>query len=300
MSPTRTTTDHRLPWQVDAISKRMRALATSMRRPCGRGAGGGSAETPVRPASATTVAWMLAAFALSALHGPVEAAPAVVRFEGEAHAAGDGRLLYREMHLRGGERHVVLYRCADGQAFARKQLWPEAAPSSPRVLFEDARSGRRQGVRDVAGGREVFVRERAGAAERTAMLARPWPVIDAGFDAWLREAWPEPGERIETAFLAPGRLSALPFRAQATDTGDIRRFRLSLAAWYGGLAPRIEVDYDRAGRQLSRYRGPSDVPDARGRAPDVEIRFPVSARGPATAADIDAALQVPLVAQCVE
>lgn len=251
-------------------------------------------------ASASASAGMLAVLMLAGLPGAADAASSAERFEGEAHAVDSGLLLYREVHLRAEHRHVVLYQCADGQTFARKQLWPASAPASPRVLFEDARSGRRQGVRDVDGGREVFVRERAGAVERTAMLAPPWPVIDAGFDAWLRNAWPAPGERAETAFLAPGRLSALPFRAQATDTGDTRRFRLSLAAWYGGLAPRIEVDYDRAGRHLLRYRGPSDVADARGRAPDVDIRFPPSARGPTTAVEFDAALQVPLVAQCAE
>ena len=39
------------------------------------------------------------------------------------------------------------------------------------------------------------------------------------------------------------------------------------------LAPTLEVDYDRATRRLLRYRGPSNLADASGNNPEVEIAY---------------------------
>lgn len=241
-----------------------------------------------------------AAVLLAASCGLAPAAMAE-RFEGEARDAA-GALLYREHHLRADDRHVVLYRCPGGQAFARKTLQPgpDGSEHSPYVELVDARSGRRHGVRRAGDAREAYMRHDAAANERSARLDASPPVIDAGFDAWIRDAWPSPGEApIEAAFLAPGQLRAMPFRVQALgDDAGVRSFRLSLARWFGALAPRVEVDYAIDERRLLRFRGPSDIPDARGRMQEVDIRFPASARSDAAPGDVERALDEALVSGC--
>lgn len=221
------------------------------------------------------------------------------RFTGEAHAPDGGALLYREEHLSAGDRHVVVYRCANGDAFARKRLDVGAAGRhSPDVDFEDARTGHRHGVRSRGGAREAWSRD-AGGTEKREALPSPPPVVDAGFDPWLRDMWPAPGKSVSTAFVAPGRLSPLPFRAEALrDADGVRSFRLVVDAWYGGIAPEVDVDYAIDGKRLLRYRGISDITDARGRMRAVDIRFPADARGTADAAMLEAALAAPLVKDC--
>ena len=224
------------------------------------------------------------AFLLAASTMPAVAAP----YRAETGLARDydtGRLLYREEHLvraaadgRPLER-VVLYRCADGTPFARKRIDYRDALEAPDFQFEDARSGYREGVRRDASGREVFV-VRPGDAEQEAPLPAGPLVADAGFDPWLREAWPRlaNGERVPLSFLVPSRLTSFDFKVYAVDdeadAGE-RRFRLRLGGWLGWIAPHIDVVYADADRRLLRFEGLSNLRDDAGDDPlKVRIAFP--------------------------
>lgn len=216
-------------------------------------------------------------------------------YEGEAYAPRGGPLLYREAHWVDGGRHLVLYRCPDGKAFARK--WIDRAPgaASPDFELEDARDGYREGVRDG----EVFIQAGRGAPARRARLSSPRPVIDAGFDAFVRGAWDGLGGGRSLRFLVPSRLKAMDFDVrQVASDAQRRSFRLSLDAWYGALLPPIVVDYAMSGRRLLRYRGISNLRSARGGHVDVDIRFPAQARRTASAADMAAAASAPLDGRC--
>ncbi len=216
-------------------------------------------------------------------------------YEGLAYAHGGERLLYRETHWIHAGRHVVLYRCPDGKAFARKRLDRAPGASSPDFELVDGRDGYREGVRDG----KVFVQAGAKAAPRSAKLASPRPVIDAGFDAFVRGAWDGFGRGRSMSFLVPSRLRALDFDVrQIASDAERRTFRLTLGAWYGGLLPPIMVDYTLAGRQLLRYRGISNLRDAKGGHLPVDIRFPRDRRGPADASALAAAASAPLDGRC--
>lgn len=73
-------------------------------------------------------------------------------YEGEARDPDSGALLYREKHLvrlSEGEpqERLVLYRCADGTAFALKQVDYRTSRTAPEFTLEDVRTGYREGLR---------------------------------------------------------------------------------------------------------------------------------------------------------
>lgn len=261
-----------------------------------------STSSPFRAAALIAVAAMCATGARAA---------GVEAYEGEAYSANGERLLYRESHWlfdeEGGSTRVVLYRCANGQPFARKHVHASASAQAPDFELTDARSGYREGVRSAASGRSVFVRSGGDVAQRSAALELgDAAVVDAGFDAFVRTHWGAlaDGRALPIEFVVPSRLAALSFsvRRVGDDTEDgrlLRTFRLALASWYGRWLPHVDVAYDVSSRTLRRYRGISNLRDAQGRNLDVRIEFPPAARtDAATQADVDAALRAPLVAAC--
>jgi hypothetical protein len=251
----------------------------------------------------------LALLALVALEGP-SAASAAERYEGIAYVRGTDRIAYRETHWlfdRDGTRErLVLYQCADRTAFGRK--WVREVPSAvaPDFDFEDARDGHREGVRTEQGARLVYVRENARAAERT----RPLPasvdgVVDAGFDAFVREHWQDlvAGRDPRLDFLIPSRFEYLSFALSALhdttmDGEPARRFKLRLAGWYGFVLPGIDLTYDRDGR-LVEFDGVGNVRDTAGKNQNVRIVFPAEAmRSDVPQSEIARAAAEPLASRC--
>lgn len=221
-----------------------------------------------------------------------------------ASALRDGTPLYREEHLvrqddgRLDER-LVLYRCLDGSAFARKRVRYGSDPATPSFLLEDARSGYREGAEQTREGLRVAWTA-PGETEAAALLP-PGPVVaDAGFDEWVRAQW-EPltsGGAQSMRFLVPSRLRTYRFEVAPVDAGEpgLRAFRLQLGGWLGWLVPAIEVAYDAQTRRLVRFEGLSNLRDDAGDAPlKVRIDFPE----PPLAVEpsiFDRALAEPLVA----
>lgn len=226
-------------------------------------------------------------------------ARAVETYRGEARSQAGAPVLYTESHWVDGDRHVVLYACPDGRAFARKRLDLSRGATAPDFAVEDGRDGYRQGVRSEGDRRVVYVRAAGSAPERTATLDR-LPVIDAGFDAFVREHWDRlaAGSALPMRFLVPSRLKAMSFEVRQVRAGDGRRtFRLSLGSLLGRLLPAIDVDYDAHSRRLLGYRGLTDVRDGHGGLVTAEIRFPPEAYG-REQRSIASAVSAPLDGRC--
>ena len=233
------------------------------------------------------VAAALCMLALLACAGPATLY-AAERYEGVAYVRGTDRIAYRETHWLferdGAHQRLVLYRCADGTPFARKWVREAPSPVAPDFDYEDARDGYREGVRTEQGARMVFVRENARAALET----RPLPasadgVLDAGFDAFVREHWQDlaAGRTPHLDFLIPSRFEYLPFALSgvhdtALDAKSARHLKMRLAGWYGFALPGIDLTYDSAGR-LMEFDGVGNVRDAEGRSQTVRIVFPADA-----------------------
>lgn len=250
---------------------------------------------------------VLASFVAAALAclAPVRAQAAPGYYEGAAYSPDDGRLLYRERHWArpqgGALQRITLFACADGRPFARRVLHESAGAAAPDFDFEDARDGYREGLRSEGGKRVAYVRA-PGRAERSAAVAvPPGGVADAGFDARVRELWPQlaAGRSAEVPFLIPSRLAFYRFRAEpepAPRGAAQLRLRLRMQAWYAFAAPDIELVYDAASRRLASFAGLSTIRDERGRYRKVRIVFPERAAAPPMPAE--AAAVAPLIPRC--
>lgn len=229
--------------------------------------------------------WMrievIAALAAACIVWTTSAGATTHAVTGEARDARTTRLLYREHHvLRPSDtqpaERLIVYRCADGIAFARKRADYRTSRTAPEFAFEDARSGHREGLRRAGGA----VHLRSGKKER-ALRASPTLVADAGFDEYLRAHWATlagGGERV-VPFAVPAFGRALDFRITRLDAGQVagtpvERFRLTLDGMLGALAPKLDVDYDARSRRLRRFTGVTDLRDDRGKPLNVRIDFP--------------------------
>jgi len=259
-----------------------------------------TAPTHSNAASATAVAAPALAATSAAISG----------YRGEARD-GTGTLIYVEQDFvwDGGTRRLTLYRCPDGQPFARRQDDARGGdPAAPDFSLDDAQTGYREGVRRNADGtRSVYVRMHRDGREKSAPLptARHM-VIDAGFDAFVRRHFDvlRAGITVPVAFLVPSHLKTINFKITRIDDAraaahDEVAFRLELGSWFGFLLPHIDVRYDAQTRALRRYVGLSNLRDARGDNLKVSIDFPpAQARSDIPRTELAAAQRVALDGRC--
>lgn len=217
---------------------------------------------------------LVVAASIAALAAPAAASLQIQ--EGLAHDPDSGALLYREQHLLDhaeGElrRRLVVYRCTDGTAFARKQVDYADSALAPAFSFEDVRLGYREGLRRDGGGDALWVRlDQAG--ERSVPVPDGEALVaDAGFDEFIRKRW-QPlleGRPVPLQFAVPSRLDAYDFTVRRRGAGEVAGepaefFRLRLGGWLGWLAPHIDVAYGRESRRLLRFEGLSNLRDDQG------------------------------------
>ena len=233
-------------------------------------------------------------------------------YEGTAYDSGDGHVLYLEEHYRfvdasGVTNQLVLYRCPSGEPFARKKIREIPNDEAPDFELLDARRGYQEGVRSSMGHREAFVRTGRESPLRTVVLPeRANPVVDAGFDAFVSNRWSELDTtgKGRMAFVVPSRLGYLDMRIKSAafetmDGEPVRHVRLVVDAWFGILAPTIELFYASADHAVRRFEGPSNILDTAGRRQDVRIEFPASGVAPApTHEEVERAEGLPLTNRC--
>ena len=228
---------------------------------------------------------------------------------GTAYRLDNGAAAYREIHLvysaGGTPARLVLYRCMEGPAFARKIVVERAGALTPDFDFVDARTGHREGVRTTARGREVYWQKSSGSAEKTRQLDIPGrAVIDAGFDAKVRSEWSRLAAyaSVSANFLLP---SALRFfkvgieRVKGKSSRGVTHLRMKLDTWYGFAAPDTDLDYRDSDQRLLRFKGIGSIRDMQGRNQAVRIEFPNGlSTSQASATEIEAARRAPLTGRC--
>jgi hypothetical protein len=238
-------------------------------------------------------------------------AHAADRYDGLAYAPRSSALVYRETHWRYLDRGVaarlVLYRCPNGDAFARKQVFDRPNESTPDFELVDARDGYREGVRTLASGREVFWQaNRDTAARQRKIEVGGEAVIDAGFDALVRSQWVPlmAGKSVSAKFLLPSSQDFLKvnIRRQPSNAepGTVR-IGMGLDAWYGFVAPDTELVYRLRDRWLLRFEGVGSIRNPKGRHQVVRIEFPDKLRVAGVGqGEVDAAIKAPLKRRCVD
>ncbi len=215
---------------------------------------------------------------------PVDGA-SLLAYRGEARTPVGGALLYVEEHLlrsngEGLSERLVLYRCADGTPFARKQVDYGDPPFAPAFELIDARLDYREGLRREGEAWIVF----GGAGERaqqTPLKDVESIVVDAGFEPFLRQHWTQlqAGESVPIDFLVPSRARSYGFRlskveALEVDGAPASRLRLSLSGMLGLFAPAIDVIYRDADQWLLRFEGMTNIRESARKNVVAHIAFP--------------------------
>ena len=238
------------------------------------------------------------------------AVPALSQEQGIARDPGSRQELYREQHLvrRDGPRlleRLVLYRCPDGTAFGRKLLDYRNSATAPSFVFDDVRSGYREGLR---GGLApaLFYRPGRGSGERSAPLRAAGAVVDAGFDEFVRTHWTKlvGGDSVALDFVVPSQLDYLGFKVKwvkkaAIDGEAVQVFKLAPSGILGWVASGLDVTYADSDRSLRQFAGLSNIRDLSGENYEAKIDFPKSKRVAYTGAtELNAASTTALVNSC--
>lgn len=195
-----------------------------------------------------------------------------VVFQGEAHSIDGSRLLYEEHHYVRTEgdtplERIVLYRCPNGESFARKTIHYGEPRHAPQFRMDDVRFDYVEGFERGHVSAEAFV-QRPGddALRRQAVAAGESLVVDAGFDEFIRANWQalQEGKPVPLRFLVPSRLAAYGFKLRKVgdDTlyGEpVSIYRLALSGVFGWFVDAIDVYYSDRERRLLRFVGLTNV-----------------------------------------
>lgn len=256
--------------------------------------------------------WRLLAVVLAlAAHPTAALGEALVHYEGIAREPSGTRVAYLEEHYvrRKDDRvtdRLVVYTCADGRPFARKQLNYERSPLVPELKMNDARAGMNIVLSGASGRRELTVSTRDDPEPRHHTVpGDPDVVADAGFNELLLQRW-DPlirGEDVSFRIVLLGSGAVHRLKAEhvehVTVGGEERdHFRVALGGLLGLIAPSIDVWYSTRGHVLRRYEGISNLRDERGHQLRVVIDFPVAPPAAATEADWQHAMERPLDTSC--
>ena len=213
----------------------------------------------------------------------------VVRYEqGKAWNPDKTRVLYTESHWTQFSDAIpvartVLYQCADGAAFARKEISYTPSRTAPAFTFKDVRQDYQEGLRWQDGKPRLW-HSLAGVRQDKSLPVHADLVADAGFDQFVKARWAlliDEG-RQPLRFAVPARLNSYAFKLQGTGTQRYRNnsaqaFTLGLDGWLGMLTPDIEVLYASDSRRLLRFKGISNIRDDAGNGQiDTVIEFPLA------------------------
>jgi hypothetical protein len=208
---------------------------------------------------------------------------------GEAYGLKDEEdLLYRETYCTDGDadKNLVIYQDKQGQLLARKQLDYVSGPFTPSFVQQNFYSDEiiEVDLQDDAVRMAVFKNDRSSVKRASEEPADQniTLVIDAGFDRFVRQHWDEllndKGKTFLFAFV--DNLKLLELRIQRAECSysseNDQCFHLELSNWlFRLLAAPIELGYDPVTKNLSRYRGLSNIGDGNGNGNGlvVDIRY---------------------------
>ena len=205
---------------------------------------------------------------------------------GEAFSINSEELLYRETHCQSDNKlkREVLYKNPEGESIAYKSIDYRNGFSTPSFKQTNFQTNEET---EVTIEKNIVTlsftdanREQTQKTfEKNAFSDLPM-VIDAGFDAYIRENWDSlvSGERQQFQFPLVTRTALIELQVSASSCSfqseNSQCFKLEMSNFlYRMLASPIELGYDPGQKQLIRYRGLSNIEDENGKGLDVDIRY---------------------------
>jgi hypothetical protein len=200
---------------------------------------------------------------------------------GDAYSMASGELLYREYHHYSddGLQHRVSYVDANGRPLAEKALTYHKGPAVPEFSQRNLLSGSKVQVQ-WRGEQLAMAYGEAAELEEALLKPRQPLVIDAGFDAFIRQQWQRlaQGDEVAFFFTMPARQTLVELALSKVRCGQDARgdrcFLLQLDNWlFSLLVDPIALEYDTATQRLMRYRGLSNIEDEQGKGLLVDIHY---------------------------
>ena len=208
---------------------------------------------------------------------------------GEAFSLDTQELLYRETHCQSDDQlnRKVLYKNPDGESIALKSIDYRNGLATPSFKQKHFQTGEETEV--VVNGNQVTLsftdsesQQKKKSFEKHTYSDLPL-VIDAGFDAYIREQWDKlvSGEDQRFQFPLVTRSALIELKVSSAECSfeadNTQCFRLEMSNWlYRMLADPIELGYSQDQKRLLRYRGLSNIEDANGNGLNVDIRYDYS------------------------
>ena len=224
--------------------------------------------------------------ALSTVAQQAYAKEVSVRVIGEAFDLDSSVPLYTETHCVSDNAltHDVLYRDMAQELIAHKALNYSTGPLTPSFVQHNFYSQEVIAV-ELRQDQLIMTVKAAGNPEPQEFLfpvsqASMPIVIDAGFDNFVTQNWSAivGGQSKQFQFPFAVRESLVDLRIKATrcsySSETDQCFTLRLDNWLiGRLVSSIELGYDPVLKRLTRFRGLSNIGDAKGAGQSVDIRY---------------------------
>ena len=219
---------------------------------------------------------------LVSLSSLLTAEESVLSYRGDAFSLEGGELLYTEYHeltTKDGRpvARETRYQTPNTEEFAQKQNQYGENPATPNFNLNDTRYDYSEEVTYSNGKWRVSYSEPDESDKGTLGSPDYTPVIDAGFDEFVRSEWPKllEDKTVPFSFAVPSRLEWVNFRLiplQREEGKLTVEMRLSsrLLSW---LLEPVELTYDEKTQRLLTYRGLTNIRDKDGEGIKAEIRY---------------------------
>ena len=206
---------------------------------------------------------------------------------GEAFSYEGESLLYREVHcqLEDNLQREVFYLDPQGKLIAYKTLDYRHGSATPAFVQKDFQTDQKTEVSfEQDKIKLLYETKNTVASEKRLdfeLQQTELPiVVDAGFDNFIRQHWDSliAGESQRFRFALPGRGQLVDLKVSSSrcsyPSEQDQCFVMNMDNWlYRMLVDSIELGYNPESRQLTRYRGLSNIEDANGDGITVDIRY---------------------------
>jgi hypothetical protein len=223
----------------------------------------------------------------------------VQKLVGQAYDKDSGELLYTEVHqfrYDADNRPVadeVEYTSPDGVRLGGKSVDFQQSLYVPSFATELDNSGYVEGLRRQGDGLELYRQKPGEDQAQTSQLdssrceaadAGFHPYVQANFDTLLQ------GDPVSFRFCVVSSLRSVKFKAERLDDGEIEgvrtvRIKVSVASLLGLFVDPLILSYNPANKDLIEYIGISNVRDAKGKAYQIRMRYPIRQAQAQTAND---------------
>ena len=202
---------------------------------------------------------------------------------GSAYSVETGTLLYRETHQKiSDDVYKVEYSEPDGRVFANKTIDLSKSQITPSFSQLNERNGEKIDVTQTDDQLQISYQENSAAkVEKESVKLAAGMVVDAGFDAFVKQYWDTlvTGKEMDVEYLVPSKQATFSFRfsqitcVDGTEEGAMC-FALTPVSWFVRLAvDPIVVAYDPADKRLLRFTGRANICDAQGKYQTVDIQY---------------------------